>query len=446
LARANKQLTESDWSGLTLREIIKSELEPYLARCEITEGNNIILDRQNAQNFSLVLHELATNAIKYGALSNLEGRVYINWGSKGDGRDSHLIFQWREQGGPPVVAPKRQGFGSTLLRATFADARSNFDTNGFNCEIELPFREAASIAVSEAQTAEQTVLTIFAAGTLAVPFKQVDALFEKQYPNVTVQAQYGGSVTMAKRIADLNLNADLLAVADYSVIPKYMFGSRPRASWYAGFARNAITFVYTEKSKYANEINSRNWYKVLARPGVEIGRSNPDTDPSGYRTVQMLNLAEKYYKAPGLAQNVLANAPPANMRDTETALISALQLGQIDYLAIYRSDALQHHLKFIDLPAKINLGDPAESSYYQHGIANTNNGDLVGKPIVYAVTVVNGSKNADWAEKYVSLLLGPQGQAVMRKNGFGQLRPAYAVHAEAMPATLKRLVEPWPGS
>jgi molybdate/tungstate transport system substrate-binding protein len=103
---------------------------------------------------------------------------------------------------------------------------------------------------------------------------------------------------------------------------------------------------------------------VLARKAVEIGRSNPDTDPSGYQTVQMLSLAEKYYNEPGLEQAVLANAPLANMRDTEISLISALQLGQIDYLAIYRSDALQHHLKFVDLPAKINLSDPAETSYY----------------------------------------------------------------------------------
>jgi PAS domain S-box-containing protein len=142
LARANKQLTDSDWSGLTLGEIIQSELEPYLERCKI-EGTEILLDHQYAQNFSLVLHELATNALKYGALSNREGRINISWGTKGDGMDSQLTFHWREQQGPPVVAPKRQGFGSRLLSATFANARSTFDTNGFSCEIEVPLREAA---------------------------------------------------------------------------------------------------------------------------------------------------------------------------------------------------------------------------------------------------------------------------------------------------------------
>jgi molybdate/tungstate transport system substrate-binding protein len=296
-----------------------------------------------------------------------------------------------------------------------------------------------------AQAAEPTTLTIFAAGTLAMPFRQINALFEKKYPTVTVQAQYGGSVMMARKITDLHQDADLLAVADYKVIPKYMFGNSAHASWYAGFARNAITFAYTDKSKYAKEMTSQNWYKILARPGVEIGRSNPDTDPSGYQTVQMLNLAEKYYSAPGLEQRVLANAPPTNMRDTETALISALQLGQIDYLAVYRSDALQHRLKFIALPTKINLSDPADAAYYRQGIARTHNGDLSGKPIIYATTIINGSKNAAMAGKYVAMLLGPQGQAVMKSNGFEPLSPAYAVHAEAMPAALKTLVGPWPG-
>ena len=308
------------------------------------------------------------------------------------------------------------------------------------------FAACAAPALFAARAAEPTVLTIFAAGTLAVPFREINALFEKQNPGVTVQAQYGGSVKMAKQITELHQDADLLAVADYNVIPKYMFAAPAHAAWYAGIARNAVTFVYTDKSKFAGEINADNWYKVLARPGVEIGRSNPDTDPSGYQTVQMLNLAEKLYNAPGLQQSILANAPPRNMRDTETSLISALQLGEIDYLAIYRSDALQHHLKFVALPAKIDLSDPAEAAFYKQGVAHTKNGDLVAAPIVYAITAVNGAKNAALAEKYVALVLSPAGQTVMKDNGFGDFHPAYAVNIAAMPADLQKLVQPWPGS
>lgn len=78
-------------------------------------------------------------------------------------------------------------------------------------------------------------------------------------------------------------------------------------------------------------------------------------------------------------------------------------------------------------------------------MARTKNGDLAGKPIVYAVTTVNGSKDAGMAEKYVALLLGSEGQAVMKKNGFGDLSPPYAVHVDAMPPELKNMVKPWPG-
>ncbi len=302
---------------------------------------------------------------------------------------------------------------------------------------------------SSAAAAEPTTLSVFAAGTLAVPFKKVDQLFERKNPDIVVQPQFGGSVKMARQITDLHRDADILAVADYNVIPKYLFaadGKTAYADWYIGFVRNAITFVYTGKSKFANEINSKNWYHVLAREGVEIGRSNPDTDPSGYQTVQMLNLAEKYYSSPGLTEKILANAPLSNMRDTETSLISALQLGQIDYLAIYRSDALQHHLRLLDLPAKINLNDPTYASFYAEGIARTKNGDLAGKPIVYAVTIVATSTKKAAAERYLSFLLGPEGRKVMSEDGFGTFSPAYAVNMGKVPAALQRVVEPWPAS
>jgi two-component sensor histidine kinase len=88
------------------------------------DGAAIVLGRQYAQNFSLVLHELAPNAIKHGALSNLDGRVHIWWDVRGNGGGSQLIFHWREQRGPPVGDPERQGFGATLLRTTFANSRS----------------------------------------------------------------------------------------------------------------------------------------------------------------------------------------------------------------------------------------------------------------------------------------------------------------------------------
>lgn len=308
---------------------------------------------------------------------------------------------------------------------------------------------ALGAVVRPAGAAATTKLTVFAAGTLGVPFRALDQAFQRKYPDVQVQSQFGGSVKMAKQITELHQDADILAVADYSVIPKYLFGADGKTrytDWYIGFARNAITFVYTDKSRYAGEITPQNWYQILSRPGVEIGRSDPDTDPSGYQTVQMLDLAATLYRDPQLEAKILGNASRRNMRDTETALISALQVGQIDYLAIYRSDALQHHLKFLDLPAEINLSDPVHAKFYAEGVAHTKNGDLTGKPIVYAITVPSVAKHPDWAEKYIAMLLGPEGQKILADNGFGTFSPGYAVNPAGAPAALRPLVKPWPGS
>ncbi len=299
-----------------------------------------------------------------------------------------------------------------------------------------------------APPAGQLTLVEYGAGTLAVPFKAINSAYEKAHPGVAIQAQFGGSVKMAKQITELHQPADVLAVADYNVIPQQLYargGRQPYANWYVGFASNAITFVYTEQSKGADRINAGNWYKILAEPGVQIGRSNPDTDPSGYQTLQMLQLAERYYKTPGLAKAILENAPAKNIRDTETELIGALESGQIDYLAIYRSDAMQHRFKFLQLPPQIDLSNAALARDYAAISVRTKNGELPGRPIIYAVTVPLNAPHAEAAAEFVSFLLGPQGQAALKANGFVLVNPPLASSPEHVPARIKALVKAWPG-
>ena len=98
----------------------------------------------------------------------------------------------------------------------------------FVTAIALLCGTVSAAAPALAQT--PATLTIFGAGTLAAPFKQIDEAFQKQNPGVIVQAQFGGSVMMARKIADLHQNADVIAVADYSVIPKYLFGGEGKAA------------------------------------------------------------------------------------------------------------------------------------------------------------------------------------------------------------------------
>lgn len=287
-------------------------------------------------------------------------------------------------------------------------------------------------------------LTVFGAGTLDTPFTAEIQAFKKQNPGVTIHSQFGASGDMIKDVTQLGQSADVLGSADYSLIPKLMSNrAEPHANWYLGFVSNQITFAYTSHSKGAGQLTSPNWYQVLAQPGVHIGRSNPAADPSGYQILQMLQLAQGYYHDPALAASVLKNSPDSSVAETETSLLAALQSGQIDYLAIYRSDALEQHLKYIALPDQINLSNPSLASAYAQVTINAGSlGELTAKPIIYGLTVPSNAPDAALGQKFIGFVLSQQGQTIMRENGFVVISPALA--SGKLPGSLTSLTTAWP--
>ena len=150
LAQANWQMNKSSWSRVNLSEMVHSAMAPFGDRTMI-DGVGVMVGAQNAQSFSLALHELATNAAKYGALSNESGKVKIFWTIARDGKNNKLKFKWKETGGPPVVAPSDHGFGTSLLRATFPDVRIDYLIEGLTCEIDLVLGRADPGASSNPQ-------------------------------------------------------------------------------------------------------------------------------------------------------------------------------------------------------------------------------------------------------------------------------------------------------
>jgi molybdate/tungstate transport system substrate-binding protein len=306
---------------------------------------------------------------------------------------------------------------------------------------------SASNTPATTSSASGDTLIVFGAGTLSQPFSQEIAAFTRQNPGVTVHSQFGASGDMTKDITQLKEPADVLGVADYSLIPKEMFGTGAKsfATWYVGFVSNEITFAYTSHSKGASQLTSKNWYKVLAEPGVHIGRSNPAADPSGYQILEMLKLAEGYYHDPGLSAAILKNSPDSSVAEQETALTAALQTGQIDYLAIYRSSALEDHFLYINLPPQISLSDPALAKTYATVTVQGATGLTTGTPIIYGLTIPTDAPNPALARRFVAFVLGPKGQAVMRANGFVIISPALASSESALPAPLRPLTVAWPG-
>jgi PAS domain S-box-containing protein len=151
LAGTYRQLTRSNWSGVSLREIVDLTLDPFGARIEI-DGPDLMLSAKNAQNFSLALHELATNALKHGALSSAGGNVRIAWTIVGNGGGSILKFRWQERGGPPVLGPGQRGFGTLLLESTFKTVNLDYAREGLTCDIDVPLGTIEFVASPQLST------------------------------------------------------------------------------------------------------------------------------------------------------------------------------------------------------------------------------------------------------------------------------------------------------
>jgi PAS domain S-box-containing protein len=140
LARSDHRLTQTSWSGASLRNVIESELEHFSDRIRI-DGPEVVLAAQMAQNFALAIHELATNAAKYGSLSKPGGEVIIGWAVANNGAGEALQFRWQERGGPPVVPPKHKGLGTSLLESTLGKGRVEYRADGLVYEIEAPLSD-----------------------------------------------------------------------------------------------------------------------------------------------------------------------------------------------------------------------------------------------------------------------------------------------------------------
>jgi two-component sensor histidine kinase len=146
LSRVHNVLTRESWEGANLREVVERAIEPYRRHNDDrfhVAGEDARLSPQMALASALVLQELATNAIKYGALSNATGVVCITWKITDAAAERRLRLCWEEEGGPVVNPPTRRGFGSRLIVRSFAmevggQATLKFHPAGVRCMVDAP--------------------------------------------------------------------------------------------------------------------------------------------------------------------------------------------------------------------------------------------------------------------------------------------------------------------
>jgi molybdate/tungstate transport system substrate-binding protein len=257
---------------------------------------------------------------------------------------------------------------------------------------------------------------------------------------VRYELESAGSLETARKLTELGKIPDLLALADEDVFPKVLMPAH--TTWYVRFAANRLVLAYTDRSRYAAEIDSTNWWQVLQRPELEIGRSNPDLDPAGYRTLMVFQLAERVYGQPGLSIALERSADRRNMRPKEIDLVALLESGDLDYAWFYESMARASGVRHIQLPPSVDLSSvDYRDSYAQATVRVTGSSaaDSVimrGAPIRYAFSIPLHAEHAELGERFAAYLLSAAGKRVLESQFLSTL-PAPDAVGDGVPAAVQ---------
>ena len=297
----------------------------------------------------------------------------------------------------------------------------------------------AAARSSAAPTSQSAALSVMSAAAITRPVRVLLDSFAAR-TGASFNQEPGASLEIARRLTDLHRTTDVLLLADPDVFRKQLMPAYTH--WYAVFARNRIVLAYTPRSHGASRINTENWRRVILEPGVEVGRANPNTDPSGYRTLLAMQLAEQYYHEPGLYARLLAAAPERNVRPREADQVALLQTHALDYIWTYQNLAENDGLEFVKLPDVVDLGNPADSAIYARAstrVLGSHPGDTVtmrGAPVLFGLSIPAQAEHRALAERFVAFALSPAGQRIMRAQHLDALPEPYTVGTD-VPAAVR---------
>jgi len=312
-------------------------------------------------------------------------------------------------------------------------------------------------------------LIIYRAGSLTRAFKPLIEAFTCR-TGIQVKDNAMGSVDAGRQITAGGHACDLYAPADYLDIDLFM-----KPAGYADFdivfAHGRMVLTYSASGIAAKKLPSieaagsgafhppdsipkaaANWYQILAMPNVVIGGGNPFLDPGAYRAPMIFQLAEAYYKAPNLYNDLLGRIVIPGQQARAT-LGKELDF-QFSYEHNARATAMTNpDLRYVDLPDEINLSDPAKDAWYRQnavvvlpGLGTSRSAKTIPVPaahVAWGITLMKDAPNKDNAIRFLELLLGPEGNRSLKENGPDPLIPALVGQTDLrrVPASLQRLVK-----
>lgn len=298
---------------------------------------------------------------------------------------------------------------------------------------------------SSTSTTKGKVSVLYAGSLVNLMEKKIGPAFT-QATGYPYEGEGKGSTALAAEIKGRLRTPDIFISAS-AAVDKSLMGSANGnyVSWYATFTRTEMVIGYSPQSKFAADFQAaangtKSWYSVLEEPGIRIGRTDPALDPKGISTIILMELAEKYYNLPGLAQKLLGGANNTSQIFPEEELVARLGSGQLDAGFFYLNEVKDQNLPYITLPTQINLSDPSmNSTYAQASYTDPKTSKkTVGAAIAYTITIPSTSKNAAGAIAFADFLLSSQGQTILLGDGLLQTTPALYGNISVVPAQLQQ--------
>jgi molybdate/tungstate transport system substrate-binding protein len=220
------------------------------------------------------------------------------------------------------------------------------------------------------QDRTQPPITVFAAASLARPLKTLADSFQR-HANVTVLSELGGSLEQSRKITELGRIPDVLLLVDDDVVAALV---PTHLEWYVRFATNRLVVAFATQSRVADTITTDNWWRLLSRPDIRVGRADPGVAPVGRHTLDMLGRVDAYYSQRALADSLRARATLKYVRPNATELAALLETGEVDFIIDYESVARQYGFGFVTLPEDLapavlyGMSVPRQAAHGRAGI------------------------------------------------------------------------------
>jgi molybdate/tungstate transport system substrate-binding protein len=253
-----------------------------------------------------------------------------------------------------------------------------------------------------------------------------------------------GSLLSANMIKEKLRSPDVFISADPKVNQLLMGAENGNlVRWYSTIFGNAMVLGYNPNSRFAADLKQVDasevqLYEILQRKGFRLGRGDPELEPKGYRTLFLFDLAERYYRRPGLAKKILDNVGHPTLIFPEEQLVARLEAGQLDAGIFYRNEVAEHGLPFVTFPRELGLSDPELNSWYGTATYASPRGvGYSGSAIVYSITIPENSPNRAGAIALVAFFLSDEGRKIIEKHALRILQPVVSGETAAVPPTLQ---------